>query len=63
MPDSMSSTMMRLALVRLVFASDFTRRATRAGSVTLWRTLFSVMDITSFYTVLHQRAPAPRNGA
>src|SRR6266850_4650972 len=35
MPDSMSSTMMRLALVRLVFASDFTRRATRAGSVTL----------------------------
>src|SRR6266850_5507445 len=34
-PDSMSSTMMRLALVRLVFASDFTRRATRAGSVTL----------------------------
>ena len=29
MPDSMSSTMMRLALVRLVFANDFTRRATR----------------------------------
>jgi hypothetical protein len=31
----MSSTMIRLALVLLVFANDFTRRATRAGSVTL----------------------------
>src|SRR5579864_5846792 len=34
-PDSMSSTMIRLALMLPVFASDFTWRATRAGRVTL----------------------------
>src|SRR6266702_7164080 len=34
-PDSMRSAMMRLVLVLLVCASDFTRRATRAGRLTL----------------------------
>lgn len=49
--------MMRFALVLLVFAKDFTRRATRAGKLMLWRTVLSVVDMKSRYTILHQSAP------
>src|SRR6266566_302226 len=56
-PVSIKSTSTRLALVFSVFASAFTRFATRAGSETLCRTDFSVLAINSSYTTLHHHAP------
>src|SRR6266567_6787363 len=55
-PVSIKSTSTRLALVFSVFASAFTRFATRAGSETLCRTDFSVLAINSSYTTLHHHA-------
>ena len=49
--------MIRLARVLLVFARDFTRRATRAGRLTLRRTVFSTIGMGPKYTNLHQIAP------
>jgi len=46
-PDSMSSTMMRLALVPLVFANDFTLRAARHWSGE-WVSAMLIQTIAEF---------------
>lgn len=60
-PDSISSTRIRLALVRLDLASDLTRRAVPGGRLTLWRTGLSTVDIAQGYTKAHHSAPEGRN--
>src|SRR6185295_7692498 len=59
-PDSISSTRIRLALVRLDFASDLTRRAMPGGRLTLWRTGLSTVAIAPGYTKMHHGAPRGR---
>src|SRR5258706_12761040 len=63
MPFSISSTRIRLALVRLDFASDLTRRAVPGGRFMLWRTGLSAVDMTQEYTNVHHDAPGCQGSA
>lgn len=56
-PASIKSTRTRFALVFRVFAMTRTCLARRAGRETLWRTAFSVLAMSQFYTSLHHSAP------